>query len=1118
MTKLYKLAPALVGVLLSSAAPALAQTFTQAQAVAPATTSSGGSYVLEIVTDASGNSYVTGFFAGTVTIGGTSLTSAGGNDVFVAKYDAAGVAQWAVRGGGAGDDIATAIALDASGNVGIAGGYGGGAPATFGNTLLGNAGDQDLFAAKLNNSGTWQWAQRASGADTELGQGVAFDSNGNLFAVGFYRSTSITLSGTSTTYSNPNAPLAFSVLLKYSSTGAYLSSLNLTSNSSVYANALAIDASNNLYLFGDFSGSLNLGGTALTSVGGQDVFAARLTPTLAFSWARSAGGSADDFAPSGRSVAVDASGNAYVTGRSYSTTVTFGSLAPLASPNSNGEAFIGSVNGTGWRWAVRAGGSGEDRGEGVSLDGQGNIYATGSFQSAATFGSTTLTSAGGADAYVAKLTTAGAWLSANRAGGTLDDGGTGVASDVTGNLYNVGYYASSPASFSNTISLNSPGFQTGYFARSLADLTVTTAGQTSGGIYNDVTIAYGASTSLSSFLVANGTAVVQNGGSLNLNCQPLTGAGRFLLALGGTLFICDPAGIASSGASGAVQVNGTRVFSTDANYVYNGTAAQVTGNALPAQVRALSTLNNSNLTLSNPVRVAQTLTVGAAGNLVTNNNALTLLSSSAGTALAVQSGTGTVVGNVTVQRYIDGSLNAGPGYRHYSAPVSNTTVADLTTAGFQPELSMAAAYNSSPTPGQTLPFPNVFGYDQSRLATTSNNLAPFDKGWYAPAGTGTPLAVGQGYTVNIAAGQLVDFVGTLNTGDVTVNLSRNADFTAPDAGWALVGNPYAAPLDYSKVAPADRNGLDAAAYVVQSTSQYAAGYRTYVNGQSTTATNNPFIASSQGFFVRVRAGQTAGSLTFRNSQRVTDFANQATFQRPAADPRPLVRLELAGHGLADAWVAYAETGATAAFDSQYDAAKLSNPTGLNLSSVATTTNLAIDGQPALTAGTALPLAVGVPAAGTYTLTALTLNNLPAGLTTWLRDNQTGQLVPLSAGITYSFSVTAAQAQALLLGRFVVQFGPATALATASATLAGQVSVYPNPARESFTVALPGVPGASQVQAELLNALGQVVRRQTAPLPASGAALPVATAGLSAGIYTLRLSAGAATVAKRITVE
>ncbi len=521
--------------------------------------------------------------------------------------------------------------------------------------------------------------------------------------------------------------------------------------------------------------------------------------------------------------------------------------------------------------------------------------------------------------------------------------------------------------------------------------------------------------------------------------------------------------------------------------------------------------------LTSPVQVRRVLTVASAGNLDANGQSLTLLSDASGTALAVNSGTGVVQGTATVQRYIDGGLNPGAGYRHYSAPVTNTTVADLTTSGFAPVLTQG--YNTSATPGLTTPFPNVFGYDQSRLATAVNNYSAFDKGFFVPQATDA-LTPGQGYAVNIGASQLVDFSGTLGTGPLTVNLARNSGATAADAGWALLGNPYPAPLDYAEVAPTDRVGLDEAMYVVQSTGQYAGGYRAYVNGQSTTGTTGSLIASGQGFFVRVSSGNTSGSLTFRNSQRVTDYATAqgVSFQRPLVDQRPALRLTLSGQGLADGWVAYAESGATAGFESAYDAAKLPNGHGLNLSSASDPAQLAIDGQPAFTTATVLPLAVGVPAAGTYALSAAALSNLPAGLTAYLRDALAGTTTPLAVGQAYSFSVTAAQAQALVQGRFAVQFAPAAPLAATPAALAAQVTLYPNPATTQVTVALPGIAGARTVQAEVLDAVGRVVLRQSAALPAVGTTLTLPTAGLAQGVYVVRLTAGEAVIAKRLTIQ
>jgi hypothetical protein len=91
-------------------------------------------------------------------------------------------------------------------------------------------------------------------------------------------------------------------------------------------------------------------------------------------------------------------------------------------------------------------------------------------------------------------------------------------------------------------------------------------------------------------------------------------------------------------------------------------------------------------------------------------------------------------------------------------------------------------------------------------------------------------------------------------------------------------------------------------------------------------------------------------------------------------------------------------------------------------------------------------------------------------------------------------------------------GTYTPLATAHPT-AAEITLAPNPARDAFTVQLPA--GIAPTQAELLNALGQVVRHF---VPAAGASFSMATTGLAPGLYTLRLQAGGATLAKRVVVE
>ena len=452
----------LVGVLGEVPAAAQAPSFAYALTVAPgATPNDGASTSLDITTDAAGNSYLTGWFSGTVLFGSTAVTSAGGHDLFVAKYDPAGSFIWVARAGGLGDDYGIGIGLHASGNVYVVGSYTG--PATFGATTLAGAGGTDAVVAHLDPAGRWQWAQPASGPGNDFGQSIAVDAGGNAYAVGAFLGGSLRVGTTTLT----NTAIVSSFIIKYSPTGAVQWVTQGRSTVSVYANAVAVDGSGAPYVFGDFSGGMIMGSTALASIGQQDVFVAKLSPAGgAWQWAVRAGGSGNDQAPAGSAIVADASGNTYITGRFTSNDATFGSTQLRALGQE--DAFIARLGSTGiFQWAVQAGSPGaDDEGEGLALDGQGNLLATGRFGGTAAFGSTALASAGLSDVYLSKLNAGtGAWVGSVRAGGPQADAGYGVGSDAAGDAYTTGYYSGGSALFGPTaLSTSSPAQPVGFLA------------------------------------------------------------------------------------------------------------------------------------------------------------------------------------------------------------------------------------------------------------------------------------------------------------------------------------------------------------------------------------------------------------------------------------------------------------------------------------------------------------------------------------------------------------------------------------------------------------------------------------------------------------------------------
>jgi hypothetical protein len=148
-----------------------------------------------IAVDSSGNSYVTGYFEGTTTLGlneisQTTLTAAGATDLFLTKYSPTGALIWAKRAGGAGYDEAFAIEVDGSGNSYVTGYFEGAATFGFGEgnqtVLTSTSNGSNLFVAKYDGTGTLVWAKRASGSGSGQGFGVRVSGSGAVYVTGSF--------------------------------------------------------------------------------------------------------------------------------------------------------------------------------------------------------------------------------------------------------------------------------------------------------------------------------------------------------------------------------------------------------------------------------------------------------------------------------------------------------------------------------------------------------------------------------------------------------------------------------------------------------------------------------------------------------------------------------------------------------------------------------------------------------------------------------------------------------------------------------------------------------------------------------------------------------------------
>ena len=382
-----------------------------------------------LAVDAMGNTFITGYFVGTASFGTIQLTSYGGKDIFVAKYDSNGNCIWAKNAGSPYDDEGTGISVDTMGNSYITGGFIG--MAMFGTIRLisyGPYGYSDIFVAKYDLTGNCLWANQAGSSSAEKGTGISVDAVGNSFVIGYFFNTA-----TFATIQIESTGLSDIFIAKYSPGGNILWVIKAGGTNYDKGYALTMDKNRNIYLTGIFAGTSLFGSVYLTSYSSDyyDIFIAKLNSAGNFLWAKNAGSVWSD---QSKSIAVDQNGNSFITG-SFVETATFGTIQ-LASYGA-GDIFVAKYDSFGnCLWAKNAGSiEASDEGNGISCDSSGNSYVTGDFKGAVTFGSILFTSYGSWDIFIAKFAPDGNCLWANKAGGYDTDFGLGIKTDASGTSY-----------------------------------------------------------------------------------------------------------------------------------------------------------------------------------------------------------------------------------------------------------------------------------------------------------------------------------------------------------------------------------------------------------------------------------------------------------------------------------------------------------------------------------------------------------------------------------------------------------------------------------------------------------------------------------------------------------
>jgi hypothetical protein len=366
---------------------------------------------LSITTDGSGNVYVTGYFWINTTFGSTTLTGTGPHDVFITKYDTNGNVLWAKSAGGWDRAAGLSVASDAIGNVYVTG-YFESASIVFGPTLLTNTGFDgipEIFIVKYDTNGNVLWAKSAGGGgalDYEKGHSIGADGSGNVYITGYFDGPVVTFDSITLPNAISNSISDF-FIVKYDINGNVLWAQRAGGTNMDEGMSITVDSSSgNVYATGYFqSSSITFGAYTLINSGGWDLFIVKYDGNGNVLWAKSEGAASQ---VNGNSITTDGTGNVYVTGYFWSSTITFGSTTLINSGIN--DIFIAKYDSSGNHiWATSAGGIKRDEGYDIVTDTNSNVYITGSFFSPnISFGSTLLTKAAPtnsvqSDIFIAKL-------------------------------------------------------------------------------------------------------------------------------------------------------------------------------------------------------------------------------------------------------------------------------------------------------------------------------------------------------------------------------------------------------------------------------------------------------------------------------------------------------------------------------------------------------------------------------------------------------------------------------------------------------------------------------------------------------------------------------------------
>jgi hypothetical protein len=589
---------------------------------------SGDDNAWGIAVDSSGSAYIAGSTNSTDFPTANPLQPAfGGNlDGFVAKLNPSGTALvYSTYLGGSAFDSAVGIAVDSSGNAYVTGGTESTDFPTMNPLQPASGGGFDAFVAKLNPSGSaLLYSTYLGGSEYDAGNGIAVDSSGNAYVAGSTSSTNFPTD-------NPLQPAygggydGFVTELN-SSGSALVYSTYLGGSDWEQANHIAVDSSGSAYVTGitqstDFPTTPGAFQTVCNGGSGcstyQDAFVAKLNPSgTALVYSTYLGGSNYD---GGYGIAVDSSGNAYITGDTWSTDFpTKNPLQPFCGhcPD-NPTVFVTKLNpsGSALVYSTFLGGGAGDVGDGIAVDSSGNAYVAGytSSNNFPTMNPLQPRPGGVPDAFVSKFNPSGtALVYSTYLGGSGSDYGYAIALDGSGNAYVAGGTSSTDFPTVNPLQPANAGGSDAFVSK-IANYIGTLVSSSNPSAFGQSVTFTATVTSLGSG-TPTGTITFTYGGTTLCNAVTLSG---------GT------AACAYSALPGGTDLV-IAAYSGDSNFNGGSVSLSQTVNQASTTLMLVSSLNPSGL--DSPVTFTATITPqygGQATGTVTFKNGFTALGSGA---------------------------------------------------------------------------------------------------------------------------------------------------------------------------------------------------------------------------------------------------------------------------------------------------------------------------------------------------------------------------------------------------------------------------------------------------------------------------------------------------------